>query len=489
MARCVVVGASGYLGKRLLPLLADQGHTVVAVSRSGDVGRREGVRAIKGDATEPTIMRAALVGAEVVYFLMHSLDRSDFAAVDRRAAEVLAAEAATAGIRQVVYVGGPRPTERRRLSKHLASRAEVGDILLAGEVPALALQASMIIGANSASFEMLRALACTSPAVPYPCWMRRQSAPVAVADLLHYLTSAANLAQPVNGAFEVAGPQQLSYFQLIQRCARVAGMPARAPIPVPLWSHGLAAALAGLGTAVTPTVAFRLLNSLEHDLAGSSRDGKDIARVIADPPGGRTSVERAMRTALGKELATDSARPTAAGRYVDQRVVDTDAGVERLWQVITGLGGPQGWHTLPLAWTLRGTLDHLVGGIGLHRGRPPTLTRGDTTDFWTVLRRDDNAHELTLQADMRIPGETQLLLGASPLPRNRSRYRQTITFAPDGLAGQLYWLAQKPAHDLVFGLMARNLARHAAITPVEVDALHAQVCSRNRRELGRYEAS
>ncbi|HEX6344258.1 DUF2867 domain-containing protein [Umezawaea sp.] len=446
------MGATGYLGSLLVPALLDAGHEVSALVRAPDASDPlpAPVTVHAGDATDPRAVREALAGVEVAYFLVHSLERDDFADVDRRAATVLVEGAAAAGVRQVVYVGGPRPTSDD-VSEHLASRAEVGDILTAGSVPALALQASMIIGRGSTSFDLL-ATARLSPWVPVPRWMRNTSRPVAAADVVHYLLAAAEVEPPVRGTFDVPGPEALSYLALVQRYARVTGLRTRLPVPAPLWSHRLAAALTGVVTAIPSAVARPLFESLDHDLEPT--DGV-VTDVLPAPPRGPTTVDNAIRATF----PATACRAATGAPFVDELVVPTTAGPDEVWRTITGLGGTTGWHTIPLVWTVRGAVDHLVGGVGLYRGRAPEVSDGDVVDFWTVLHRDDAARRLVLHADMRMPGDTVLEMSVEP-----GAYRQRITFTPDDVAGKLYWHLQKPLHDVVFTTMAHGIARGSTST-------------------------
>ncbi|MEC3981648.1 DUF2867 domain-containing protein [Amycolatopsis sp. H20-H5] len=448
------MGATGYLGSQLIPCLIAAGHDVHALVRDPRAGRFPATVTVHaGDATKARDVRAALSGVDVAYFLVHSLDRADFAAVDRLAATVLAEEATREGVAQLVYVGGTRPASpgHTPLSPHLASRAEVGDILTGGPVPALVLQASMIIGNGSTSFDLLRTTTRRAPLLPQPRWMSRRSRPVAVADVLHYLRVAAELPSPVNGAFDVSGPETLSYLSLVQRCARVLGLPARLPIPAPLWSHRIAALVAGLTTPIPAAVAAPLFESLDHDMLPSDAD---VTERLPPPPGGTTTVDNAIRAAADRPGAT----PASGEPFVDEHVLPSAATADELWRTITGLGGADGWHTLPLVWSVRGAVDHLIGGVGLYRGRGPELAGGDVVDFWTVRERDDTARRLVLRADMKMPGQTLLEMSVTQDERGVS-YHQKITFTPDGIAGKLYWQLQKPLHDLVFTTMARNIAR------------------------------
>ncbi|MGZ3145709.1 DUF2867 domain-containing protein [Lentzea chajnantorensis] len=451
------MGATGHLGSRLVPELLRHGHDVAVLVRDGTQAARfpTNVLVHVGDATHPHVVGEAVTGCDVVYFLVHSLDRPDFAEVDREAAAVLVTAAADADVRQVVYVGGPRP-DSPGLSAHLASRAEVGDVVVAGPVPALVMQASMVIGAGSASFELLRSSARLTPWVPVPSWMHNTSRPVAVHDVVHFLGAAADLPEPVDGVFDVLGPEQLSYLELVQRCARVLRLPVRLPLPAPLWSHKLAAQVAGLVTPVSAAVAEPLFASLDHDLTATS---PPVTDVLPAPPGGLTSVDNAIRAAT-----TPVDERTDGEVFTEERTVLTDAAPEDVWRTVNALGGKDGWHTIPLVWTVRGAIDHLFGGIGLYRGRAPEVGEGDVVDFWTVVHRDDDARQLVLRADMKMPGHTLLDMRVDRAG-DRTRYRQKITFTAEGLLGRLYWVAQKPLHDIVFATMARGIVRKACTRP------------------------
>lgn len=449
------MGATGHLGSRLVPELLAHDHEVAVLVRDSAQSTRfpTNVMVHVGDATDAHAVREAVTGKDLVYFLVHSLDRPDFADVDRGAAAVLASAAAEAGVRQVVYVGGPRPGAAG-LSGHLASRAEVGDVVTAGRVPALVLQAPMIIGAGSTSFELLRSSARVVPWVPVPSWMHNTSRPVAVDDVVHFLLAAADLAEPVGGVYDVVGPEQLSYLELVQRCARVLGLPVRLPLPSPLWSHKLAAQVAGLVTPVPATVAEPLFASLDHDLGQSGPPATD---VLPPPPGGMTSIDNAIRATTREDTG-----PVDGEVFTEERTVLTEAPPQDVWSAVNTLGGDDGWHTIPLVWTVRGAIDHLIGGVGLYRGRAPEVGEGDVVDFWTVVHRDDEARRLVLRADMKMPGHTVLDMRVDR-EGDRTRYRQKITFTADGLFGRLYWLAQKPLHDIVFATMARGIVRKAAV--------------------------
>jgi uncharacterized protein YbjT (DUF2867 family) len=449
-ARCTVLGGSGFVGAALVADLAAAGHRVHVLSRAG--GRRfpAGVTVARGDAADPAALEAATTGADVVFHLVHSLGEPDFAERDRVIAGHVRAAAAGAGVRQVVYLGGPRPGPAT--SAHLASRSEVADILLAGPVPAVVLQASMILGRGSAGLELL-ARTARLPVRPRPAWTTRHSRPVALADVRHYLRAAAG-AVPVRGRYDVSGPERISYDDLVRRCARILRRPAGLGLPAPFWSHAVAARVAGLTSPVPASVAAPLFASLDHDLLPADTP---VETVLPPPPGGPTSLDNALRAALG--VPVPAAPPGRA--YLGEHTLHTSASPDRVWQVVTGLGGTHGRFAPGPVWALRGLLDLAVGGVGRYRGRPEHPVTGDVVDFWTVRRRDDDRRELVLGADMRLPGDAELSLHAEPAGAGTC-LRQQVRFTPAGPLGHVYWHTQKPAHDLVFALLARSIVREAS---------------------------
>ncbi|GAB3745666.1 SDR family oxidoreductase [Amycolatopsis oliviviridis] len=476
--RCVVLGATGYVGGRLVPQLLDAGHEVRVVARSpekvAEEPWRDRVEVERGDVTDPPSIETALTDCDVVYYLVHSLSRKDFVEVDREAARTVAEAAKTAGARRLVYLGGIVPDDEE-LSPHLASRAEVGRVLLDSGVPALVLQAAVIIGSGSASFEMLRYLTERLPAMITPRWVRNRIQPIAIRDVLHYLVNAAELPSEVNGAFDIGGPDVLTYVDMMRRYAVVAGLPRRAVVPVPVLTPWLSAQWVNLVTPVPKSIAVPLIESLVHEVVCHDHA---IAEHIPDPEAGLTHYEHAVELALTRirnadvptrwsDASTASAPsdplpsdPDWAGGtvYEDKREQRTDASPEALWDVIESIGGEHGWYSFPLAWSVRGWADRLVGGVGLRRGRrdPRRLHLGEALDWWRVEYLD-RPRMLRLRAEMKLPGRAWLELSVESAEDGATVYRQRAVFEPHGLAGHAYWKGIAPFHGIVFGGMVRNI--------------------------------
>jgi len=278
----------------------------------------------------------------------------------------------------------------------------------------------------------------------------------------------------------------LTYRQMMFRYAAVAELPARRVLPVPVLTPRLSAHWVNVVTPVPKAIAAPLIDSLVHEVVCREQD---ILAHVPDPPEGRIGYDRAVALALTKINAgdvetrwSDAAGPGAAADplptdprwaggtvYQDERERNCRADPEALWSVVTGIGGERGWYSFPLAWSVRGWLDRIVGGVGLRRGRrdPDRLHTGDALDWWRVERLDDEDDAdrlLRLRAEMKVPGRAWLEMTVAP-DGDGSRYRQRAVFLPRGLAGHLYWWAVAPFHGLVFGGMVRNITRTAERTP------------------------
>ncbi len=486
--RCVVFGATGYIGGRLVPELIQAGHQVRVVARTpeklAEVPWRDRVEIVRGDVTDDEQVRAAVADQEVVYYLVHSLTRGDFSDTDRQAAEIVAAAAHAADVRRIIYLGGIVPPHAT-LSRHLASRAEVGEIFRASGVPTAELRAAVIIGSGSASFEMLRYLSERLPAMITPRWVHNRIQPIAVRDVLYYLVHAASLPADVNRAFDIGGPDVVTYLTMMRKYAVVAGLNRRVVLPVPVLTPWLSAQWVNLVTPVPRALAVPLIESLVHEVVCGEHD---IAAHIPDPAEGLTRYERAVELALNRirnaEVPTRWSDASTFGApsdplptdpdwsggslYEDLREHHTSADPDTLWAVIEAIGGENGWYSSPFAWSFRGWIDRVSGGVGLRRGRknPRYLHQGEALDWWRV-EQIDRPRLLRLRAEMRVPGLAWLELSVEPDPNGGSCYRQRAIFQPHGLAGHLYWQAISPFHNAVFGGMVRNITGTAERTPAD----------------------
>jgi uncharacterized protein YbjT (DUF2867 family) len=481
--RALVTGASGYIGGRLVAELLNAGFTVRAGARQliqlRDQPWADRVELAHADVLDPAVIREALQDVDVAYYLVHAIGKGhDFEELDRKAARTFAAAARAAGVKRIVYLSGLVP-EDEELSPHLRSRQEVGEILLASGVPTAVLQAAVIIGSGSASFEMLRYLTERLPVMTTPIWVQTRIQPIAIRDVLYYLVRAADLPAEVNRAFDIGGPDVLTYEAMMQRYAHVVGLPKRRIIRVPVLTPGLSGHWVQIVTPVPNAIARPLVESLRNTVVCREHD---IAEYIPDPDGGLIGFERAVELALEKIRRGDvptrwsdsefkgapsdplPSDPDWAGGdlYVDERSRVVHASPEALWQVIEGIGGANGWYSWSLAWGVRGVMDLLSGGPGLRRGRrdPYDLHVGDALDWWRVEEVIDLTL-LRLRAEMRVPGRAWLELGISTNDAGQTVFTQRALFYPHGLSGQAYWWSIAPFHGIIFGSMQRNVAKAA----------------------------
>ncbi|QIZ33466.1 SDR family oxidoreductase [Saccharopolyspora sp. ASAGF58] len=474
---CLVTGATGYVGGRLVPRLLADGHRVRCLVRSPeklrDVPWRDQVEVARGDLLDADAVRAACDGADVLFYLVHSLRQKGFNDLDRRSASIAAREAERAGISRIVYLGGVHPASGE-LSEHLRSRAEVGEILLGSGVPTAVLQAAVIIGSGSASFEMLRYLTERLPVMVTPRWVRNRVQPIAVRDVLHYLAAATDLPADVNRSFDIGGPDVLTYADMMNTYAEVAGLPRRRMLPVKVLSPELSSYWINIVTPVPRSIGAPLIQSLINEAVCSDHD---VGDQLPPPEGGLTSFREAVAMALRKiqrgevETRWADASPTGAPWealptdppwsggtvYRDVREGASKSSPEDVWRVVEGIGGRNGWYSFPLAWAVRGWIDRLAGGVGLRRGRrdPQRLRTGDALDWWRVEKMEEGRF-LRLRAEMKVPGRAWLELSVEPA-YGGARYRQCAVFIPRGLLGHVYWWCVAPFHGLVFGGMVRRI--------------------------------
>lgn len=478
-ALCLVTGATGYIGGRLIVELLRHGYRVRILARNPERLKDhpwiDQVEVVSGDAQDAGALDQALAGVDVAYYLLHALMvKGDFETLERSMATQFGAAAKSAGVRRLVYLGGII-SPGQEASPHLQARADTGTLLADSGVPTIELRAGVVIGSGSASFEMLRYLTERLPVMTTPKWVKNKIQPIAVRDVLRYLVGAAAIPESVSGVFDIGGPEVFSYADMMQGYAKAAGLRKRWIIPVPVLTPRLSSGWVGLVTPVPYTLASRLVESLKNEVVAQP---SEIRNLIPDPPGGLTPLDRAVKLALVKikdarvetrwsdasvpgtpsePLPTD---PDWAGGslYKDVRVVRGLDPVETVWARVEAIGGDNGYSTASWAWELRGLADRLVGGVGLRRGRrdPNLLQVGDAVDFWRVEQLE-RPKLLRLRAEMKMPGLAWLEFAVEPdAETGGTILTQVAIYAPRGLLGHLYWWLVWPMHGLVFPSMAKT---------------------------------
>ncbi|UCF32007.1 MAG: SDR family oxidoreductase [bacterium] len=467
----VLTGATGYIGGRLLRALEKKGARVRCVARRPEylkpkVGAKTEV--VAGDLLDPPSLERALDGVHTAYYLVHSMAASgNFEEKDRLAAGNFASAAQRAGVSRIIYMGGLAHGED--LSPHLASRLEVGRILRESGVPTVEFRASVIIGSGSLSFELVRGLVERLPVMLTPRWVRTLAQPIAVEDVIGYLTAA--LDRPVEGTevFEIGGADKVSYAGIMREYARQRGLH-RLMIRVPFLTPHLSSFWLALITPLYARVGRQLLEGVRNDSTVHNQRALEVFPIR--PRGIAEAVSRALanedeefaHTHWADSLAERSLEHHWGGvtfrrRKLDSYSVLIHADPEEIFPHIQCVGGKRGWYSHGYLWWLRGLADQILGGVGIRRGRrdPACVLPGDRLDFWRVEEVEE-PRLLRMFAEMRMPGRAWLQVEVDPL-NGCSRITLTAVYDPVGLLGEIYWYAVYPFHGLVFNGMLREMKR------------------------------
>lgn len=427
-----------------------------------------------GDVLDRESLRAAFVGVDTAYYLVHSMgSQGNFEEQDRIAALNFAEAATAAGVRRIIYLGGLGNPDHE-LSKHLRSRQETGDVLRAHHSQVIEFRASIVIGSGSLSFEMIRALVERLPIMICPRWVHVKAQPIAIEDLLAYLFAAMDFQASGSQVFEIGGPDQVSYGQIMQEYARQRGL-TRWMIPVPFLTPYLSSLWLGLVTPLYARVGRKLVESLRNPTLLSNNLAATAFSLR--PRSFRDAIARALinedcdfATTRWSDALSSAGEPASWGgsrfgsRLVDSRAVTVSVPADTAFAPIRRIGGRTGWYYGNWLWTVRGFIDLLAGGVGVRRGRrdDETLRVGDSLDFWRVELYEPG-RRLRLHAEMKVPGRAWLEFEVTPCEQG-STIRQTAIFDPLGLLGILYWYGIYPLHQCVFAGMLRNIARAAETT-------------------------
>jgi uncharacterized protein YbjT (DUF2867 family) len=467
----LVTGATGYVAGCLLPVLLSKGYEVRCLVRNPARLQEQSwcsrVEIIQGDVTQPQSLPAAMQGVSTAYYLIHNMSSgAHYIEIERTAAENFGCAARSAGLEHIIYLGGLADPQAN-ISRHLRSRIETGDLLRQCGVPVTEFRASLIIGAGSTSFEMIRYLTEQLPLLIGPRWFHYRTQPVAIHDVLEYLLVALEDSENRGKIYEIGGLEVITYAETMRTYARLRGLERRMLV-LPSLPVKFMAAFVHLLTPVPFPIAAPLIGGMQGDsIVQQNLAQQDFPGI--QPAGYSRAVQIALAqlTPAHLDLACKKAisptRRKIKGFFFECDQVQVDATQETIYQNFTNLGGERGWLYLDGLWKLRGWLDRLFGGPGL-RGRNDTkeLQIGDVIDFYRVEALEPQ-HMLRLKAELKAPGEGWMEWRVEPGTAGRTSLIQAVYFAPKGLAGFLYWYLLYPFHRLVFRGLIRSMAKKAKL--------------------------
>ena len=478
--KVLLTGANGYIGKRLLPLLIRQGHEVICCVRDKNRFPKEGfykhpnISIAEIDFLKDIPNEIPFKNIDVAYYLIHSMSDNSpkFETLEEISAHNFVALSEKINAKQIIYLGGI--TNEEKLSKHLASRKKVEEILRSGHIPVTALKAGIIVGSGSSSFEIIRDLVEKLPVMIAPKWLNTKTQPIAIRNVLEYLTGVLLKKETFNKSYDIGGPDVLTYKQMLLQFAEVRGLK-RFVMTIPVMSPKISSYWLYFVTNTSFKLAKNLVNSMKVEVIANPDDLSDMLKIkpinykeavnLAFQMIEQNSVVSSWKDSLISSYKDNSLLEhiniPVNGCFQDIRIKKITSDVDQVLENIWSIGGERGWYYGNWLWEIRGFLDKLAGGVGLRRGRTnmKNINSGDTLDFWRVLVADKQSMRLLLYAEMVLPGEAWLEFKI--IKKGNSFYlNQTATFRPIGLTGRLYWYSVLPFHHFVFNGMAENIIKY-----------------------------
>lgn len=472
--KILVTGANGYIGMRLLPLLLKMGHEVVCTVRNAerlsiDEETRSQIEIIEIDFLQDVVPNLLPKDIEVAYFLIHSMSTStrDFDEMEAITARNFNAYLKDTLAEHVIYLSGI--VNDQNLSKHLWSRKNVETILAEGDFNLTVLRAGIIVGSGSSSFEIIRDLCEKLPFMITPKWVLTKTQPIAIRDVMRFLTGVIGRRDTYNQSFDIAGPDVLTYKEMLKGYARVRGFK-NSILTVPVMTPKLSSYWLYFVTSTSYKLALNLVDSMKIEVVAKDNRLEQMLGIKTH------TYEEAIKMAfkrIEQNLVVSSWKDSMiSGRFNSSlekfiqvpkygvlrdekkiKVDDESRVLNNVWKI----GGENGWYYGNWLWRLRGLVDKLTGGVGLRRGRthPDRLYPGDSLDFWRVLLADRKKKRLLLFAEMKLPGEAWLEFRID----DQQYLHQVATFRPRGLKGRIYWYAVLPFHYFIFGGMLKSIAK------------------------------
>jgi uncharacterized protein YbjT (DUF2867 family) len=472
--RILLTGANGYIGMRLLPQLLELGHEVICAVRdknrfSIDDETKAQLQIIEVDFLKDYIPNLIPKDIDVAYYLIHSMSSStsDFDVKEAESAEIFNKYMAVTKVKQVIYLSGI--VNEEKLSKHLSSRKNVEEILFRGGFNLTVLRAGIIVGSGSSSFEIIRDLCEKLPFMITPKWVLTKTQPIAIRDVVRFLTGVIGNEKTYNDSFDIGGSDVLTYKQMLQQYAKARGFK-NWIVTVPIMTPKLSSYWLYFVTSTSYKLAMNLVDSMKMEVVARDRRLQDILEIETHSYKDAIAmafkkIEQNLVISSWKDSMISGRFQKNLEKYIQvpkygvlkdeqkRKVKDAQAVLENIWKI----GGENGWYYGNWLWKIRGFIDKLTGGVGLRRGRthPDKIFPGDALDFWRVLLADKEAKRLLLFAEMKLPGEAWLEFKID----ENDVLHQTATFRPRGLKGRLYWYSIVPFHYFIFGGMIRNIVK------------------------------
>jgi uncharacterized protein YbjT (DUF2867 family) len=471
--KILLTGATGYIAKRLLPVLLENGHEVVCCVRDlnrFDTNRFTGrqLSLVEVDFLDEAELSRIPGDIDVAFYLIHSMATSSgsFEQMEAVSAANFKKQMEKTQVRQVVYLSGI--VNEKVLSQHLSSRKNVEEILASNVYALTTLKAGIIVGSGSASFEIIRDLVEKLPVMFAPQWLETKCQPIAIRNVVEFLSRVMLKVETFNKSFDIGGPDVLTYREMLLRFAHIRGLRRKIRI-LPVMTPRLSSYWLFFVTSVSYSLASHLVNSMKVEVV--CKDNVLEKMLGITPIGYDRSIELAFDKieqdqvlSSWKDALTTHKLDKGLSHYIEvpvfgcykdeklRKVKDTGKAMEKIWAI----GGENGWYYADLLWNIRGFLDKLIGGVGIRRGRTSTgdIAAGDALDFWRVILADKEEKRLLLYAEMKLPGEAWLEFKID----RENILHQTATFRPTGIWGRIYWFAILPFHVLIFTGMIRNIA-------------------------------
>jgi uncharacterized protein YbjT (DUF2867 family) len=472
--KILLTGASGYIGKRLVRRLIEKKYEVICAVRDLDrISLPESiinkVTFLEIDFLCPSDLEALPKDIDGAFYLIHSMSESikNFSDLEALAAQNFRDYMNLTRVKHVVYLSGIVNSEE--LSKHLQSRKNVEETLAEGNYDYTVLRAGIIVGSGSASFEIIRDLTEKMPIMVAPKWALTRSQPIAIRNVMEFLSNAIFKESCYNMRYDICGPDILSYKDMLLEYAQVRGLK-RKVIPIPLMSKKLSSYWLFFVTAVSYKLASNLVDSMKVEVIGKKNDLAEQFGIELIPY--KKAIGMAFSRIEQNDVVSTWKDSMISGRlrrdvhefiqvpqfgvYRDvqeKKFANPNMVLDRIWSI----GGETGWYYATWIWNIRGFLDKLSGGIGIRRGRTNLheIHAGDALDFWRVLLADKEKRRLLLYAEMRLPGEAWLEFSM----KEDNTLRQVATYRPKGVWGRWYWYVLMPFHILIFKGMAKRIVR------------------------------